>query len=505
MEMQMVRKVLVALVGMGSAGALPGCYPEPCWQSFTCDDPVIAATPSCDPIKGSIDESRCPGVFVSSSLGSDDNQGMRDQPLGTLSAAINAARLGPSRVYACAETFNEAVVIPSGIEVWGGLDCAGSWAYVGESPKTMIVAAPNEIPLRFVAGTGRAVVADVHAEAAHATIPSGSSIAVIIEPHTAVDILRSEAVAGHGAHGLDGDPGGALPAPAGEPGAPGGAACTTTTVQGGAGAVNSCRGYDSIGGTGGIGGALAGGDGSDGTPAPSPNLDGDGLGGPGQTGASLCDVGAPGESGAPGANGLGGRQGWGISKLGLPSYPGQDGADGRPGQGGGGGGGSRAGSAVCGSAMGGASGGGGGAGGCGGAGGKGGGAGGASIGILSLSGEVRILGTSIRTGRGGDGGNGGLGQSGGLGGVGGLGGIRVGLSQDGCAGGPGGYGGSGGNGGGGVGGPSIGLLFPFGISPLHDADIRTDEAGKGGLGGDPNVPGSAGEDGVRADAMGVPP
>ncbi|HSN99212.1 MAG TPA: hypothetical protein VLS89_13045 [Candidatus Nanopelagicales bacterium] len=125
--------------------------------------------------------------------------------------------------------------------------------------------------------------------------------------------------------------------------------------------------------------------------------------------------------------------------------------------------------------------------------------------MLTLSSDVTIRATSIRTGRGGDGGNGGLGQHGGLGGPYGNGGNGVNLSQPGCDGGDGGYGGHGGNGGGGLGGPSVGILFPYGIAPLHETDIRTGEAGEGGLGGDPNIPGSAAEDGVRADTLGVPP
>jgi hypothetical protein len=130
------------------------------------------------------------------------------------------------------------------------------------------------------------------------------------------------------------------------------------------------------------------------------------------------------------------------------------------------------------SPQGGASGGSGGAGGCGGAGGKGGGYGGGSIGLLTLSGEVTIRATTITTARGGDGRAGGLGQEGGMGG----------------------------HGGGGLGGPSIGVLHSAGQQPtLADVFIRTDEPGKGGLGGNPSVPGSAGEDGARHDVAGFPP
>lgn len=59
-------------------------------------------------------------------------QGPRRKPVRTFEQAIALARLNlTKRVYACAEEFSEAVALPSGIDVWGGLDCNRGWLYVG--------------------------------------------------------------------------------------------------------------------------------------------------------------------------------------------------------------------------------------------------------------------------------------------------------------------------------------------------------------------------------------
>lgn len=501
----MIRNAL-ALVVMGLGCGLHGCYPYNCEEWLECPPPPEEmVVPTCDPAAGGIHGS-CPGVFVSSSFGSDDNPGTRVQPVRTIGKAMALAQVGARRVYACAEVFTEPVTIATGVELWGGLDCSRGWAYVGEGRKTTIAPEPGAIPLRFLPGAGLAIAADIHAEAASAVQPGGSSIAALVSAGAVVDIMRSELVAGHGAAGAPGTSGGELPAPAGDPGSAGGVACSASTVQGGQGALNTCRGVDSRGGLGGNGSTMQGGSGSSGSPEPVPNSGGTGLGGLGQTVSTPCQLGAPGAWGESGDHGKGASGPGRLTEQGWEGVSGQDGADGLPGQGGGGGGGSRGGSMFCGASLGGASGGGGGAGGCGGLGGKGGGYGGGSIGVLTLSGEVTIRSTSITTSRGGDGGMGGQGQERGAPGPGGLGGLAVNNAPAGCDGGDGGWGGRGGDGGGGLGGPSIGVLYPFGLAPaLDDNLIRTDTAGKGGLGANPNVPGSAGEDGMRAEYLGFPP
>lgn len=508
-ERAMIRNALDLALVLGLSSVMSGCFGETCRDRLECFPGALMpepSTPSCDPAAGAIDGA-CSAVYVSSSRGDDDSPGTPAQPVRTLGQALTIAVQGPRRVYACAEAFTEAVTIPSGVELWGGLDCTGeTWAYLGELRRTVIAAEPGAIALRVVAGTGRATVADVHVDAADAVVPGGSSIAVSIASGAAVDLVRSELVAGLGAPGAAGRIGGDLPASAGEPGEPGGAACSVSVVPGGPGAINQCGDGTSIGGHGGIGGVAQGGSGTDGTPEPVPNPASSGLGGLGQTGSTTCHDGAPGAEGASGQHGSGGRGAGSFSAEGWLGVNGEDGTDGRPGQGGGGGGGARGGIMFCGASLGGASGGGGGAGGCGGRAGKGGGHGGASIGLLTLSGDVALRSSSIVARGGGDGGAGGRGQLGGSAGMHGTAGSSVGASPLACHGGDGGAGGDGGNGGGGLGGPSIAVLHQDGHLPLLDGlTMTTGPAGKGGPGGDPGLLSGAGEDGLHGDVVGFPP
>lgn len=500
-----IHSLLLALVALGSA-SLCGCHAEDCIEYQQCGSaPVLRETPGseciADPSAGPA-EDRC-GVFVSASVGSDDNPGTRAQPVRSMAHAIDLAQGGPSRVYACAESFAEPVDLPSGVEVWGGLDCANDWVYLGGDRRTILAPEADAIPLRVTAGDGSSVVADIRAEAADATQPSGSSIAAIVLPGAAVQFLRSELIAGDGAPGARGEDGGAGPALAGTTGEAGANACTAATVQGGAEVETICGALRTYGGQGGPGGITVGTSGLDGQPEPVPNPSGFGRGGAGQTSSSLdCWNGTQGASGTPGAHGLGGSGIGRISGEGWQGESGRDGGDGLPGQGGGGGGGRRGGAMLCGAALsnrGGAGAGSGGAGGCGGRGGWGGGFGGASIGLIALSGDVALRDTSIAAGNGGDAGSGGLLQAGGVGGPGGPGGAGFSAAPAGCAGGWGGNGGSGGNGGGGLGGASIGLAH-LSSAPVtqEGVTLRMGQPGKGGLGGNPAVPNSAGADGPAA-------
>ncbi|HSO00130.1 MAG TPA: hypothetical protein VLS89_17680 [Candidatus Nanopelagicales bacterium] len=441
---------------------------------------------------------------MSSSLGSDDNPGTRAQPVRSMEQAIALAQGGPKRVYACAETFTDPVMLPSGIELWGGLDCTNDWVYLGGDRRTILAPASDLIPLRVDAGPGSSIVADVRAEAADATEPSGSSIAVMVLAGAAVEFLRSELSAGHGAPGLPGESGGTGPAQAGTTGANGLAACSAVVVQGGAEVETVCGDLRSVGGQGGQGGINAGSDGLDGQPEPVPNPQGFGFGGDGETSAQQCRSGEEGKEGTAGAHGFGGSGIGRISSSGWRGEHGQDGVDGLPGQGGGGGGGRLGGPFLCGVNMnrGGAGGGSGGGGGCGGRGGMGGGYGGASIGLIALSGDVALRASSIITGRGGDGGTGGILQTGGTGGAGGVGGNAFSAAPEGCDGGKGGRGGNGGNGAGGLGGLSVGIAHPGGVTVTQEeVVIEIGEPGRGGLGGNPAIPGSTGEDGTAAAVL----
>lgn len=500
-----LRSAFASVLAAGALGGLCGCHSYDCSEFLECGTPPAVAPACPDPAAGRPGD-EC-GVFVSSSLGNDDNLGTQAQPVRSIELAVALAQQGPMRVYACAETFSDPVVLPAGVELWGGLDCGRDWTFLGGDKKTILAPGANAIPLRVEAASGRSIVADVRAEAANATAPSGSSIAVMVLPEAEVDILRSQLVAGDGAPGTNGRDGGSLPAKAGAPGADGGNACSADIVPGGAGVVTTCDGPNSIGGLGGTGNIASGGDGQDGQPAPVSNPQGDGLGGVGASSAVQCTFGEDGANGVDGAHGAGATGSGRLTLAGWEGEAGKDGGDGQPAQGGGGGGGARGGSLICSNNQpkGGAGGGSGGGGGCGGKGGKGGGYGGASIGLLSFGGQVTVRATAITTGDGGKGGNGGTFQAGGAGAAGGLGGASINAVGAGCDGGDGGQGGDGGFGGGGLGGLSLGIAHVLGLPVAQDdVTIVTGTPGQGGLGGHPDLPGSKGADGVRSDVLAFP-
>lgn len=436
------------------------------------------------------------GVFVSSSKGADTNEGTKDAPFKTIDAALGAAKGKP--VYLCGEVFDEAVELKAGALIYGALDCAASWAYAADK-RTAVQAPADMIALR-VASKASVELYDIDVTAADATVPGGSSIAVLAEAEADVMLSRSAVQAGSGANGAEGaafD----MPATAGGDGLPGKDACTGNFVEPGLGAKNTCEMEESISGAGGIGTEASGGAGSPGSPLGVMN------GGQGEV-ATACTAGTAGDLGAPGLAGPGAS---GLGSLGVTGFSGVAGSDGLPGkvgQGGGGGGGAKGGGAgampndkkQCGAvsnAMGtaGASGASGGAGGCGGSGGKGGGAGGASIGVVSLGATLTFSEVTITTKAGGKGGSGGTGQAGGTGGNGGAGGKVPAAATDlkpGCAGGPGGAGGSGGKGGGGLGGHSIGIAYTGGAPVTEGVQIVFGAPGDGGTGEGDTGNGAAG-------------
>lgn len=481
---------------LGAAAALAlllsttGCYTlgSDCDLNFNCTGGsggsgasggtggVGGAPPGCVPSNNSspIDES-C-GVFVSSSKGEDTNAGTKDKPFATLAVAFSAANGKP--VYLCGETFLENVEINASALIYGGLDCKAAWSYDAAKPSEL-TASSDFNPLRVSAQTS-VELHDVNVTASDATIPGGSSVAIIAEGEASVKLVRSRIHAGSGADGENGDDFLDLAA-AGGAGLDGGMACSANQVITLDAPTNTCGDVQSIGGAAGNGLQAAGGAGTPGLPDGAMNA---GVG----EGGSVCTpgtVGDPGPTGIPGD----GAMSLGAIQAGV-GFAGASGADGKPGapaQGGGGGGGAKGGTGTgkCGAgSAGGASGGTGASGGCGGLGGKGGTAGGASIGIISLGATLSFTDVTIELAAGGKGGNGGAGQSGGLGGTGGLGGSKgsfVNLNN-GCKGGDGGRGGDGGKGGGGRGGHSLGIAYKGTAPEIMGATITPGAAGNGGTG-----------------------
>lgn len=526
-RMQKSWRVGFVATGLGLIGAMTvsGClfvyYEDDCEQTLTCptagssgvtsssssSSGTGGATPGCVPSESEEPVANSCGVFVSSSLGMDGNEadrGTKQKPFKSITAALKKANV--TRVYACAESFSEPVIISTKVDLYGGLDCK-SWDYVGATMKTQLTAAVDAVPLTL---SGDVNVDDFAITAADAAKDGGSSIAVIAD-QVAVSFSRCDLVAGAGKAGLAGttptDPVGPMDSSdASIKGNDGKNACLDMSQQFGGSAKENplCPAADGgpLGGQGGVGATLVGGDASGGTPLAA----GKGLGGKGENGAgwdcSADGVNGGGQSGTNGAGGTPGNGAIGTSALGTLGSSGYTGVSGQPGglappgQGGGGGGGAK-GKALCA----GASGGGGGAGGCGGKGGHGGNAGGASIALVSLGATLSFDKVTIKAGVGGDGGNGGDGQGGGKGGNGGNGGsgdVAVPATLDACNGGKGGQGGTGGKGGGGRGGHAIGIAYTGAVMPLtKGAAFTKGTPGKGGLGAADMM--HDGDAGVQAD------
>lgn len=506
--------LLLAAGLLGSVQVLTGCS-----SFWGCD-----AAAACEPEDEDGEESYfCPedpaagpphgicGVWVSASSGDDLNPGTPERPVKTLAKGIDLALSGPGRVYACGEAYPEAVILPDGVDLFGGFDCAdlAAWKYIGSSLSAEILAPVALAALVLPGSEHESLVGDVHVVAADAVEPGASSIAVLAFPGARGRFRRSKVTAGRGADGADGADGSAdgQPASKGLPGNNGADACTMDTGFGGTAVTTHCDGVDSSSGEGGDANALAANDGLVGSPAPDPNAEGYGAGGTGENPAkgAGCTGGTHGAAGQDGENGPGARADGRLTIDGYLGVAGADGLSGLPGQGGGGGGASLG---VC--AMepkGGAGGGSGGSGGCGGKPGTGGQAGGSSIAFVVLSGGLIVENATVTAKDGGRGGNGGFGQAGGQGGLPGYGGLSApGGSQGGCAGGVGGLGGYGGYGGGGRGGHSIAFAnIPGANFTQGTAKMWLGAAGRGGSGGIPGTSASDGYDGISAESHSFDP
>jgi hypothetical protein len=446
------------------------------------------------------------GVFVSEK---GAGEGSEEAPLKSLAEAIALARSSKKNtVFACRGAYLEAVSVPAGVSLYGGLDCDNAeWAPRGIDgmERSAIQGEAGVIPLRLEGdGSGASIAMDgFSVTAAPAAEAGGSSIAAIAMDTAVVTLTSCDLIAGDGAPGAPGEdapievPMSAKPTDANK----GVTACASVVLNlGGSPHENTCEnGEISIGGAGGQASTALGQSGLDGAPA-NPAMPQSGSGG---TGDMACEVGkgtgTPGASGADGAAGIGAA---GIGSIsidkGFTGISGGDGGLGAVGQGGGGGAGQK-GKVGCAGASGGA----GGAGGCGGKGGKGGMAGGSSIALMSMNASIKLVEVTLVAGSGGKGGNGGNAQGGGSGSAGSPGGTGASGLPSGCNGGVGGMGGKGGSGGGGSGGHALGIAFK-GAAPVGDFAVTRGAKGEAGLGGNGNFQDNGGQPGEELDTLEFP-
>ncbi len=451
-----------------------------------------AGSPACDPTKDPKDEPCLVnsgfGVFVSAATGHDTASGTKADPFRTITEGIAKASTGPSRVFACAGTYDEHVVVgvtDDGISVYGGFDCSG-WRY---APSNGVKVAPSTSGYALEADLLKQGVTfeDIEFDSQSAKAAGASSVAVFAN-QSVVTFRRIVVTSGDGAPGAQGDAGtnyAAVQAPSGNNG-DGGA--------GGPSRVCTCMNGDpSAGGAGGVAGPPS----SAGLPG-TPAL-GQGQQGGGGTGSCAFGTGGDGSPSRDADAGSGAAT-WGtLTDHGWSAANGTNGNIASVAQGGGGGGGNvsfvlnDAGLSVSGG------GGSGGCGGCGGGAGTPGAGGGSSFALLSYRSTLVLVDSRLTAHDGKSGGSGGKGQPGQMGGYAGT------QSQPGCPGGNGGGGGSGGGGGGGAGGVSAAVGYVGNPATEMGTVSKTvgnaGSGGPGGTGGGPNNAGSKGKDGVGASIV----
>lgn len=137
-------------------------------------------------------------MFVSPD-GKDGNPGSKSQPLATLGAAIEKAKAGGKRVYACAKTFTKAGTVATDVTIYGGLRFQWEFvgACVGGTTRTEWTAGADEVPVHVAGGVGLTMV-DVNVTAVDASTPGASSIGILAESAATVDLTRAEVKAGLG-------------------------------------------------------------------------------------------------------------------------------------------------------------------------------------------------------------------------------------------------------------------------------------------------------------------
>jgi len=507
---------LLAFCALAGGAQVMGCFPFDFSESTGATTGGDGGTkpPACpgDPVaEPDLVRNNC-GIFVSASA-APGGDGTMEKPFKTFA---EAAGRGATRIYACAEAYDEAAGLKfsGGAEIFAGFtDCGptGAWAW-GEASKATLNGAANEVALTLDGGDY--LLRNLNVKAADATTAGASSIAVVVNKGK-LNVVDGDLTAGAARDGAAGqllDPDMALNGGNGDPGV--GVCGSGINNPGPMGKTKMCStGGTSVSGKGGDGGELMGmtllaaQSGGDGTPAnaaqPTKGKGGEGEG-QGTPAATECSDGTSGASGAPGQSGTGAVGAGALSISGYAGVEGTPGMSGKPGQGGGGGGGAKGGTNITCPGAGtasrvGGSGGAGGSGGCGGAGGGGGKAGGSSIALVALDTTVNLSGVTLSAGRAGNGGAGGDGQTGGLRGEGGNGGSPAGTAKGSCSGGDGGDGGPGGPGGGGQGGHSLGIALQGGTAPVGGT-FQVDAMNKGG-GGPGGLTNDTPMNGKGADGM----
>src|ERR1019366_2749081 len=134
----------------------------------------------------------------------DANPGSRAAPTQTIGRAVDLARPAGKRVYVCAGSYAEQLVVGSsrdGVNVYGALDCV-AWTY-GAGNKVVVAPAQSGNPLEIEGLQTGVTFEDVEFDAQNASagIPSASSVAVFVSSSQGTMFDRVTMVAGNGSDG----------------------------------------------------------------------------------------------------------------------------------------------------------------------------------------------------------------------------------------------------------------------------------------------------------------
>lgn len=191
----------------GNPGGGDGAAAADASDGAACD---LAADPSTAPCV--VDDAY--GVFVSAGA-SAGGTGLKASPYNTIAAAIGAAATGSKRVFVCAGTYAEQLVVGAasdGIAVYGGFDCT-RWGYASTNSVKVAPAQPG-YALEVDALTMGATFEDMEFDAQDAQDAGASSIAVFAN-QTVATFRRVVMRAGNGAAGAAGAAGVNYPVDAG--------------------------------------------------------------------------------------------------------------------------------------------------------------------------------------------------------------------------------------------------------------------------------------------------
>jgi len=141
------------------------------------------------------------GVFVANS-GNDAGDGSHARPFATIQVGIDRAKAVGKRVYVCAGTYKESLVIADSISVIGGLDCtAFEWRTASATSR---VESPTSPAAKAKDITSPTRLEGLELVAPNATAPSASSIGLLADHAGALVVARSKITAGNAMKGDDG-------------------------------------------------------------------------------------------------------------------------------------------------------------------------------------------------------------------------------------------------------------------------------------------------------------